>query len=194
MFRRQVPDHLHGSMIPCNGTAFKDWIAFLSRLLPAMNTTANLVQKSVETTTSVVSLLGREEGDYNAAVNASNSTGDMGHLFQYSFSDNELLYKQYKPPPREAIPLPKAVLYLLMAALVVVAVAYAIVGHLIKDLVHDLVDWIFGPPSDDSSNKSEIKSISSSLNEVDSQRQEDGGKPDELVIFIEDHLYVPQAT
>lgn len=170
-------------MIVCNGTAFKDWITFLARLLPVVNTTANLVQKSLEATTSAA-----------AAVNASNSTGDMEHLLQYSFSDNELLYKQYKPPPRDAIPLPKAVLYLLMAALVMVAVAYAIVGHLIKDLAHDFVDWIFGPPSDDSSNKSEIKSISSSLNEVDSKHQGVGGKADELAIFIEDNLYVPQAT
>lgn len=115
-------------MIVCNGTAFKDWITFLARLLPVVNTTANLVQKSLEATTSAA-----------AAVNASNSTGDMEHLLQYSFSDNELLYKQYKPPPRDAIPLPKAVLYLLMAALVMVAVAYAIVGHLIKDLAHDFV-------------------------------------------------------
>eukprot|EP00061_Rhincodon_typus_P017597 g46358.t1 len=122
-------------MTLCNRTA----ISFLSRILPAVNKTANLLQKTVETTTSVVSWLGPEEGDYNPAGNVTNSTGDMEHLFQYSFSDNELLYKEYKPPAQDAIPLPKAVLYLLMAALVVVAVVYAIVGHLIKDLVHDFV-------------------------------------------------------
>ncbi|XP_078417198.1 uncharacterized protein LOC144692342 [Cetorhinus maximus] len=181
-------------MILCNGTAFKDRVTLLSRILPVMNNTANLIQKTVETTTSVVSVLGPEEGDYNAAGNVTNSTSDMEHLFQYSFSDNELLYKEYKPPARDAIPLPKAVLYLLMAALVVVAVAYAIVGHLIKDLVHDFVDWLFGPTPDDSSNKSDLKCISSSLNDVESQHQGGGEKPDELVIFIEDHLYLPQDT
>ncbi|XP_040446550.1 small integral membrane protein 24 isoform X5 [Falco naumanni] len=32
-----------------------------------------------------------------------------------------------------------------MAAALVLMVAYAIVGHLIKDLVHDFADWVFGP-------------------------------------------------
>ena len=50
----------------------------------------------------------------------------------------EPLYKQYKPPPRDIIQLPKSVIYLSVAALVVVAVAYAIVGHLIKDLMLDI--------------------------------------------------------
>ncbi|KAM9784412.1 uncharacterized protein ACBT44_021648 [Syngnathus typhle] len=57
----------------------------------------------------------------------------------------EPLYKQYKPAVKELIPLPKAVIYLLMAALVVVGVAYAIIGHLIKDLAMDIADCILGP-------------------------------------------------
>ena len=48
------------------------------------------------------------------------------------------LYEEYRPPPLDAIRLPRNALYLLLAALLVVAVAYAIVGHLIKDLAHDL--------------------------------------------------------
>ncbi|CAF95265.1 unnamed protein product, partial [Tetraodon nigroviridis] len=48
------------------------------------------------------------------------------------------LYKDYKPPPKDLIQIPKPILYLIMAALVVVAVAYAIVGHLIKDLMLDI--------------------------------------------------------
>lgn len=48
------------------------------------------------------------------------------------------LYEEYRPPPLDAIRLPRYVLYLLLAAFLVVAVAYAIVGHLIKDLAHDL--------------------------------------------------------
>ncbi|XP_058513623.1 small integral membrane protein 44 [Ochotona princeps] len=58
------------------------------------------------------------------------------------------LYEEYRPPPLDAVRLPRYVLYLLMAALLVVAVAYAIVGHLIKDLAHDLADWVFGPKQD----------------------------------------------
>lgn len=69
--------------------------------------------------------------------NATNLTETAGHAYQYSISSSDALYNDYTPPQRELIPLPKAVLYLLMAALVVVAVAYAIVGHIIKDLAHD---------------------------------------------------------
>lgn len=67
-----------------------------------------------------------------------NYTGEGGISYQYSVHNVEPLYKEYKPPPRDLIQLPKSVLYLLMAALVVVAVAYAIVGHLIKDLLLDI--------------------------------------------------------
>lgn len=48
------------------------------------------------------------------------------------------MYEEYRPPALDAIRLPRYALYLLMAAILVVAVAYAIVGHLIKDLAHDL--------------------------------------------------------
>ncbi|XP_012584873.1 PREDICTED: small integral membrane protein 24 [Condylura cristata] len=58
------------------------------------------------------------------------------------------LYEEYRPPPLDSVRLPRYALYLLLAALLVVAVAYAIVGHLIKDLAHDLADWAFGPKLD----------------------------------------------
>ncbi|XP_068942982.1 small integral membrane protein 44 [Petaurus breviceps papuanus] len=58
------------------------------------------------------------------------------------------LFEDYRPPALDTVRLPKYVLYLLLAALIVVAVAYAIVGHLIKDLMHDLADWAFGPKPD----------------------------------------------
>lgn len=48
------------------------------------------------------------------------------------------LYIQYKPPIKDLVPLPKTVIYLLIAVLVVFGVAYAIVGHLIKDLAIDI--------------------------------------------------------
>lgn len=71
-------------------------------------------------------------------VSSLNVTDKTGH-FQYSFSSEDPMFKDYKPVHRDLIPLPKGVLYLLMAALVIVAVAYAIVGHLIKDLANDVV-------------------------------------------------------
>lgn len=58
--------------------------------------------------------------------------------FPYSTSLEEPLYKQYKPPPKDLVALPRPVVYVLMAVLVVVGVAYAIVGHLIKDLAIDI--------------------------------------------------------
>lgn len=66
-----------------------------------------------------------------------NSTGEA-QAYPYSTSLDDPMYKQYKPAVKDLIPLPKAVLYLLMAALVVVGVAYAIIGHLIKDLAIDI--------------------------------------------------------
>ncbi|KAM4748270.1 uncharacterized protein WCC33_005719 [Rhinophrynus dorsalis] len=72
-------------------------------------------------------------------------------MYQYSISNENPTYTDYKPPQRELIPLPKAVLYLLMAALLVVGVAYAIVGHLIKDLAHNIADCILGPQAEEHS-------------------------------------------
>lgn len=64
-------------------------------------------------------------------------SGDQ-YAYQYAVYESPL-YKDYRPPARDLIQLPKALLYLMMAAVVVVAVAYAIVGHLIKDLAHDIL-------------------------------------------------------
>lgn len=71
-------------------------------------------------------------------MDSFNYTDESGLAFQYLVQNVEPLYKEYKPPPRDLIQLPKSILYLLMAALVVVTVAYAIVGHLIKDLMLDM--------------------------------------------------------
>uniref|UniRef100_W5KS06 Si:ch211-276a17.5 n=1 Tax=Astyanax mexicanus TaxID=7994 RepID=W5KS06_ASTMX len=51
-------------------------------------------------------------------------------------------------PPRDLLQLPRTLLYLMMAFVVVVAVAYAIVGHLIKDLAHDIL-YALGPQEED---------------------------------------------
>ncbi|KAL1005809.1 hypothetical protein UPYG_G00064240 [Umbra pygmaea] len=78
-------------------------------------------------------------------VKRMNLTDKAGHLIKYIINDEDILYKEYKPPARDIIPLPKSMLYLMMAAVVVVAVAYAIVGHLIKDLALDIADCMLGP-------------------------------------------------
>lgn len=78
--------------------------------------------------------------DYN--LTGLNSTYEA-QVYQYPTSIEDPLYKQYKPPVKELIALPKAVVYLLMAALVVVGVAYAIIGHLIKDLAMDIAGMTF---------------------------------------------------
>uniref|UniRef100_A0A096LUG0 Uncharacterized protein n=1 Tax=Poecilia formosa TaxID=48698 RepID=A0A096LUG0_POEFO len=54
-------------------------------------------------------------------------------------------FVDYIPPARDAITLPRSVVYVLVGAMLIVMATYAIVGHLIKDLMHDLADWIFGP-------------------------------------------------
>ncbi|TDH16491.1 hypothetical protein EPR50_G00019720 [Perca flavescens] len=78
-----------------------------------------------------------------------NYTNKGGIPFQFSVQNEEPLYTEYKPPSRDLIQLPKSVLYLVVAALVVVGVAYAIVGHLIKDLMLDITDCLLGPLDED---------------------------------------------
>ena len=103
---------LIATMLICNISAIKDWSTFLSQILPSVNKTLNLVQQVEATTSSVVSVLQEPEQDSYLAnsqpMNSSNFTAGLDHLFQYSYSDNDQLYKEYKPPPRDAIPLPKA--------------------------------------------------------------------------------------
>jgi len=129
-----------GIMFLCNTTAIKDWSYFLSQILPLVNKSAGFVQDRVEAVTStMVTALEPDLTGMSASHPPLNSNHTSGteHVFQYSYSESDLQYTDYRTPPRDSIPLPKAVLYLVMAALVVVAVAYAIVGHLVKDLVHE---------------------------------------------------------
>uniref|UniRef100_A0ABM5G7R6 Uncharacterized protein n=1 Tax=Pogona vitticeps TaxID=103695 RepID=A0ABM5G7R6_9SAUR len=187
-------------MLICNISAIKDWSTFLSQILPSVNKTLSLVQQVEATTNSMVSVLQDPEQDSylpnSQSMNSSNFTTGLDHLFQYSYSDNDQLYKEYKPPPRDAIPLPKAVLYLLMAALVVVAVAYAIVGHLIKDLVHDLIDWMFGPNPEDDSNKSDVNCISNNVNEMseiqETHHHRESQSQDVVISISESSSHLPQ--
>ncbi|CAL8345506.1 unnamed protein product [Merluccius merluccius] len=57
----------------------------------------------------------------------------------------ESYFVDYVPPARDAITLPRNVAYILVGVVLVVVATYAIVGHLIKDLIHDLADCILGP-------------------------------------------------
>ncbi|KAM9845071.1 uncharacterized protein ACBR49_011829 [Aulostomus maculatus] len=63
---------------------------------------------------------------------------------RYREEDGTVLFESYIPPSRDAIHLPTYVLYLLMAIFIVLGVLYAIIGHLIKDLIHDFADWLLG--------------------------------------------------
>ncbi|XP_060641170.2 small integral membrane protein 44 [Anolis sagrei] len=60
-------------------------------------------------------------------------------------AEESAAFAEYRPPSLDSIRLPRYALYLVMAVLIVFGVAYAIVGHLIDDLVHDFADWAFGP-------------------------------------------------
>ncbi|KAM6168330.1 small integral membrane protein 44 [Erethizon dorsatum] len=97
--------------------------------------------------------------------------GLMGEEEAEGWSLGPPIYEEYQPPPLDAVRLPRYVLYLLMAAFVVVAVAYAIVGHLIKDLAHDLADWAFGPKPDQEDSPRELRAslAGEDLEELDLQ-------------------------
>lgn len=129
------------TMFLCNTSAIKDWSYFLSQILPLMNRTAGWVSPdpAEQVTTAAVTAL--QPGGVSASQPPlpSNHTSGMEHVFHYSSSESDQMSPDYRTPARGSLPLPKAVLYLLMAALVLVAVAYAIVGHLLKDVVSDLV-------------------------------------------------------
>lgn len=56
---------------------------------------------------------------------------------QYKEGDGTVFFESYVPPSRDAVHLPTYVLYLLMAVFILLSVLYAIIGHLIKDLIHD---------------------------------------------------------
>lgn len=56
---------------------------------------------------------------------------------RYKENDGRVFFESYVPPSRDAVYLPTYVLYLLIAVFIVLSVLYAIIGHLIKDLIHD---------------------------------------------------------
>lgn len=52
--------------------------------------------------------------------------------------EEDAYFVDYIPPARDAITLPRNVVYVLVGVVLVIVATYAIVGHLIKDLMHDL--------------------------------------------------------
>ncbi|XP_078126586.1 uncharacterized protein LOC144530751 [Sander vitreus] len=94
-----------------------------------------------EARTVILGLLEQHNPIIMSAYNFPNLNMTAGaQAYPYPASLEDPLYRQYKPIMRDMIPLPKAAVYVLMAALVVVGVAYAIVGHLIKDLAIDIAE------------------------------------------------------
>ncbi|XP_037324497.1 uncharacterized protein LOC119216139 isoform X1 [Pungitius pungitius] len=172
-------------MFLCNTSAIKDWSYFLSQILPLLNKTTSLagMDKAEDVTTTMVTAL-----QPDSAMSASNPplnpnhTSGTEHVFQYSYSESDLLYTDSRTPARDSIPLPKAVLYLVMAGLVVVVVAYAIVGHLVKDVINEFVGgsrsmvvegdagetseqaWVCGSRGLTNCNNTEINCISNNIN------------------------------
>ncbi|KAK5888900.1 hypothetical protein CesoFtcFv8_014951 [Champsocephalus esox] len=62
-----------------------------------------------------------------------------------SRKEEEAYFLDFIPPARDAITLPRNVVYIVAAVVLVIVATYAIVGHLINDLMHDLADWFLGP-------------------------------------------------
>lgn len=65
-------------------------------------------------------------------------------LLQLSRRKEEAYFVDYIPPARDAITLPRNVVYILVGVVLVLVATYAIVGHLIKDLMHDLAGNLAG--------------------------------------------------
>ncbi|XP_040041323.2 uncharacterized protein LOC120824492 [Gasterosteus aculeatus] len=170
-------------MFLCNTSAIKDWSYFLSQILPLLNKTTRLasMDQAEDVTTTMVTALQPDSAmsASNPPLN-SNHTSGMEHVFHYSYSESDPLYTDSRT--RDSIPLPKAVLYLVMAGLVVVVVAYAIVGHLVKDVVNEFVGgsrsmvvegdagetseqgWVCGSRGLTNCNNTEINCISNNIN------------------------------
>lgn len=131
-------------MFLCNTSAIRDWSYFLSQILPLMNRTASWVSlepPADATTSTMVTAL--QQGGVSATRHppplSSTHTAEVEQVFQYASSESGQMSPGFRAPVRDSVPLPRALLYLLMAALVLVAVVYAIVGHLLKDVFNDFV-------------------------------------------------------
>lgn len=76
------------------------------------------------------------DSSFEDAQTAMDALGESLNV-RYKEEDGTVLFENYVPPSRDAVHLPTYVFYLLIAITVVLGVLYAIIGHLIKDLIHD---------------------------------------------------------
>ncbi|XP_051985474.1 small integral membrane protein 44-like [Xyrauchen texanus] len=81
-----------------------------------------------------------------SVFSSSHAADQTGHLVSHrslqSESSDSSPFVEYKPPARDAISVPPHVLYVTVGLLLVVVAMYAIVGHLINDLLHDLAGTV----------------------------------------------------
>ncbi|KAG7332737.1 hypothetical protein KOW79_004571 [Hemibagrus wyckioides] len=80
------------------------------------------------------------------------------NLLQEAINQDEGYFSDYIPPARDAIIIittSKYVLYILIGAVVIVVGTYGITSHLIKDLLHDLADWLLGPDPEENEEEEE---------------------------------------
>lgn len=73
--------------------------------------------------------------------NFTQSAFELRQLLQLSRrkeGEEEVYFVDYIPPARDAITLPPNVVYVIVGVVVIIVATYAIVGHLIDDLLHDL--------------------------------------------------------
>ncbi|XP_058871235.1 small integral membrane protein 44 [Acipenser ruthenus] len=102
----------------------------------------------------------------------------------------KVVFEDYKPPSRDAIYLPNYITYLVIAAAIVITVLYAIIGHLIKDLIHDLTDTLFGPDPDHT--KTPIRRNSDRFGEEWMLKSNDGdGADDDARLYFERNKEIP---
>lgn len=77
--------------------------------------------------------------DQDPSAVSLNAVFDHRQLLQLPKQQREEAYfVDYIPPPRDSISLPPSVFYILLGVTLIIVATYAIVGHLIKDLMHDL--------------------------------------------------------
>ncbi|KAI4872306.1 hypothetical protein NFI96_027734 [Prochilodus magdalenae] len=76
---------------------------------------------------------------------SSKKASTVRRLLQEAAERNKLYFADYNPPARDAVSVPKYIIYIIIGVVVVAVGMYGVTGHLIKDLFHDLADWLLGP-------------------------------------------------
>ncbi|XP_017573684.1 uncharacterized protein LOC108439666 [Pygocentrus nattereri] len=89
--------------------------------------------------------------------NGSRTASAARRLLQEATERDELYFTDYVPPARDAIAVPKYIIYIILGVVVVVVGMYGITGHLIKDLFHDLADWLLGANPEEEAVEEELQ-------------------------------------